>query len=310
MCNWGSMIRQMMAMNKPQFTVVTLMPDMVRAFFQDGLVGEAIDQERIGLKLISLREFGKGAHHTVDDRIFGGSDGMLLKPEPLSECLDLILKDNPNARLIHLSPRGKLLTSEVAQSMAANLSQEMVLISSRYAGIDERLIQEYSIEEVSIGDYVLTGGELAACVVIEVVSRFIPGVLGNSESSKNDSFQDGLLEGPQYTRPQTWRGHSVPEVLLCGDQKLITDYEKLSAIETTLRYRPELIIKEGELRGEQSDKIGQYLRTVDVILSGLETRRSALTVGNRNLSHFSKVIELGEKLKRALQSAKHKIKQF
>lgn len=226
-----------------KFTVVSLMPELVRSAFKTGLVGQAIAKGLVGLDAINPREFGEGSHRAVDDRVFGGSDGMLMQPEPLAKCLDQILSDyaqTEKPRLIHLSPRGELFTDRMARDMADS-ARDFVLISSRYAGVDQRFLDEYDVQEISIGDYVLSGGELPSCILIEAIARHVPGVLGNSASSAKDSFHDGLLEGPQYTRPKAWRDREVPGVLLCGDQKLISYYERLQALKVTAERRPELL---------------------------------------------------------------------
>jgi tRNA (guanine37-N1)-methyltransferase len=176
---------------------------------------------------------------------------MLMQAEPLAKCLDEVLqlhqslRNEPSRlRVIHLSPRGQILTDSLAREIAI-ANQEVVLISTRYAGVDERLLQEYAIEEISIGDYILSGGEIPACVLIEAVARHIPGVLGNTVSSQVDSFHDGLLEGPQYTRPRSWRNRVVPDILLCGDQALIKDFHRLLSIKVTAERRFDLIQRFG-----------------------------------------------------------------
>lgn len=228
-----------------KFTVISLMPEMIHAAFQSGLVGQAIKRGDVILETRNPREFGEGAHRSVDDRVFGGSDGMLMQAEPLAKCIDQILNQRTaRPRLIHLSPRGQMLDDKRARQFGAD-GTDIVLIASRYAGIDERLIEEFDIEEVSIGDFVLSGGELPACVLIDAVSRHLPGVLGNSVSSQRDSFHDGLLEGPQYTRPRSWRNREVPETLLSGDQTLVADFQKLQSIEVTANRRFDLIRRVG-----------------------------------------------------------------
>lgn len=224
-----------------KFTVVSLMPELVRSAFQNGLVGQAIAKGLVGLETFNPREFGEGVHRTVDDRVFGGADGMLMQPEPLAKCLDKVLESSTSQpRVIHLSPRGTPFSDRLAREIASTAS-DVVLVASRYAGVDQRWLDEYDVEEISVGDYVLSGGELPACILIDAVARHVPGVLGNSASSVKDSFHDGLLEGPQYTRPQVWRGRDVPAILLCGDQKLIADFEKLQALKVTAERRPELL---------------------------------------------------------------------
>lgn len=240
-----------------KFTVISLMPEIVHAAFQSGLVGQAIQRGDVTLETHNPREFGEGAHRSVDDRVFGGADGMLMQAEPLAKCIDQILSRRATRpRMIHLSPRGQLLDDQMARRLAAD-GTEIVLLASRYAGVDERLIEEFGIEEVSIGDFVLSGGELPACVLIDAVARHLPGVLGNSVSSQRDSFHDGLLEGPQYTRPRSWRKREVPEILLSGDQALVADFQKLQSMEVTANRRFDLIRRVG---------VGVTLQEIDGIL--------------------------------------------
>lgn len=223
-----------------QFVVVTIMPDLVTSSFQDGLIGQAIKKGLIGLETFNPRKFSEGPHHSIDDRVFGGGDGMLMQAEPLARAVDEIRTRFPESRVVHLSPRGRVLTDAVASEIAKT-SKPLILISSRYAGVDQRFIDAYCDDEISIGDYVLSGGELPACVLIDAVSRKLPGVLGNEKSSSDDSFSDGLLESDQFTRPREWRGMDVPQVLLCGDPKLIEDWRFLNSVQMTLENRPDLL---------------------------------------------------------------------
>lgn len=232
-----------------RFMVVTIMPDLVTSAFRDGLVGQALDKGLLQLETLNPRKFSEGPQHghhrSVDDRVFGGSDGMLMQAEPLAKSVEEIREKYPKAKILHLSPRGRVFDDRFAKELASEFcgksDSALVLIASRYAGIDQRFIDAFCDDEISIGDYVLSGGELPACVVIDAVARHVPGVLGNAESPDSDSFSNGLLEGAQYTRPREWRGKSVPEILLCGDPKLIDDWRYLDSVEITAQKRPELL---------------------------------------------------------------------
>jgi tRNA (guanine37-N1)-methyltransferase len=228
-----------------RFAVVTIMPEMVTSAFQDGLVGQAIKKGLIHLETLNPRKFSEGAHNSVDDRVFGGSDGMLMQAEPLAKAVEVLRSKFKKVKVVNLSPRGRVFNDQAAKDFAADLNTDpdsiLVLIASRYAGVDQRFIDLFCDDEISIGDYVLSGGELPACVVIDAIARKFPGVLGNAESSESDSFSEGLLECAQYTRPREWRGQEIPAVLLCGDPKLIEDWRYLHSLTVTAEKRPELL---------------------------------------------------------------------
>lgn len=226
-----------------QIGVVTLFPDLIEAGLGSGLIGQALKSEAYSLTTVNPREFTTDAHHRVDDRPFGGGDGMVMMAEPLALSVEKLKAKMPEARVIHLSPRGKVWSHALACEWAKE-NRDLILIASRYAGADERFIEEFCDCEISIGDFVVSGGELPAMLVIDSVLRQREGVLGNKESSLNDSFADGLLEAPQYTRPQEWRGHEVPEILLSGDHKKLEAYQRLSSVVTTLERRPDLLNRE------------------------------------------------------------------
>lgn len=216
--------------------VITLFPDMIENAVSYGVLGQALKSELFSVRAHSPRESADDRHRTVDDRPFGGGDGMIMLPETLEKTL-LKVKHN-TSKVIYLSPQGKPLDD----TMARRLSKEnhLIFICGRYGGIDQRIINSYVNEEVSIGDYVLSGGELGALVLIDALSRFIPGVLGHSESSENDSFSQGLLEHPNFTRPREYLGQQVPEVLLSGNHKLISDWKQNVSALVTLKKRPDL----------------------------------------------------------------------
>jgi tRNA (guanine37-N1)-methyltransferase len=225
------------------FHVVTLFPEMLEAAARAfGVVGQAIARGEIGLTTVTPREFTTNVHHTIDDRPFGGGDGMIMMAEPLAQAVDKLRPSlGAHPRIIHVSPRGARLDDKKARELAQ--ATDLVIVTSRYGGADQRFLNECVDEEISIGDYILTGGELAALVIIDAVGRLQPGVLGNEASSSNESFagSNGLLEHPQYTRPREWNGHAVPATLLCGDHAKIALFQEALSVAITILRRPELL---------------------------------------------------------------------
>lgn len=220
------------------FTVITLFPEMIHQTLKFGLMGQALEQKIFTVNTINPRDFANGVHKAVDDRPFGGSDGMLLQAEVLQNSLMKAREANPEALTIFLSPQGQPLTENKLQELMKHKS--LILLSARYAGIDQRLINAEVDQEISIGDYVLNGGELPALVLIEAISRQIPGVLGHANSASKDSFKDGLLEAPAFTRPREWQGQDVPEVLLSGNHSLILEWQNNMSWVVTKEKRPDL----------------------------------------------------------------------
>lgn len=219
--------------------VLTLFPEIFHYFFQWSIIGRAVDKNLVKLNSINIRDFSKDKHKRVDDYPYGGGPGMVMKPEPIYEAIESIRKKN--SKVIYLSPKGKVYN----QDMAKKLSKEehLILLSGHYEGIDNRIVENYVDVEISIGDYVLTGGELPAMVIIDSVIRLIPGVLSNEESYKDESHYHGLLEYPQYTRPRIFREHSVPDILLSGDHKKVEEWRRFQSLKTTYINRKELINK-------------------------------------------------------------------
>lgn len=231
----------------PRIDVITLFPEMIESAVHHGVLGQALKSDLLSVKAHTPREFASDRHRTVDDRPFGGGDGMIMLPETLEKNLQKL--KHKNSRVIYLSPQGDVLTDRKARQLASE--EHLVLICGRYGGIDQRIINHYVDEELSIGDYVLSGGELGALVVIDALSRFIPGVLGHVDSADKDSFSEGLLEHPNFTRPRQYLGEDVPEVLLSGNHKLIADWkEKVSAL-VTLKKRPDLFQEYLEVQREK-----------------------------------------------------------
>jgi tRNA (guanine37-N1)-methyltransferase len=220
--------------------IITLFPNMFAGPFAESIIGRAIEHNLVTIMVHNLRDYGQGKHHVVDDRPYGGGPGMVLKPEPLFELVEEI-KGGDRVPVILLSPQGRLFCQNVAQELATH--EQLVLICGHYEGVDERICEHLVSDEISIGDYVLTGGELAAMVVVDAVVRLLPGVLGSEESPRDDSHAGGLLEYPQYTRPQVYRGWAVPQVLLSGNHSQVARWRKEQSLLRTLARRPEFLEK-------------------------------------------------------------------
>jgi len=227
--------------------ILTLFPQMFQGMFEAGIMKRAIEQKLVSVGVHNIRDYTHDKHHTADDYPYGGGAGMVLKPEPIFEAVESIERE-ANTPIILLSPQGRLFTQKVAQELAQY--SQLVLICGRYEGVDERVREHLASDEISIGDYVLSGGELAAMVVIDSVFRLVPGVLGSEASPLDDSHVSGLLEYPQYTRPASYRGWAVPEVLLSGNHAQIDSWRREQAIRRTYKQRPELLEK-AELSSEE-----------------------------------------------------------
>lgn len=215
--------------------ILTIFPELFPGFLGHSLTGKALEEGKWSLECVNIRDYAFDKHGSVDDTPCGGGAGMVMRPDVLGAAL----KAHSGGRLINMSPRGKPLT----QSLVKELSREdeLTVICSRFEGIDQRVLDAFKVEDISIGDYVLTGGEQAAQIMLDAVIRLLPGVLGNAASLDNESFEDNLLEHPQYTRPVVWEGLEVPEVLLSGHHQKIADWRRQTAIEITKRQRPDLI---------------------------------------------------------------------
>lgn len=221
------------------FDVLTIFPDFFVSPLQEGIIQRALQDGKIEVGVHNIRDYALDRHRMTDDRPFGGGEGMVMKPEPLAECLKTVTAGDVPTRVILLSPKGTLFTQATAHRLTAY--SRLVFVCGRYEGVDERFRVKYVDEEVSIGDYVLTGGELAALVLIDAVSRLLPGVLGCEDSAANDSFSCGLLKHTQYTRPRIFEGSAVPDVLLSGDHAAITRHRFVESVMITLERRPELL---------------------------------------------------------------------
>lgn len=237
--------------------VVTIFPDMVRSIAEYGVVGRAVEKGLVSLGCQDPRDFTHDAHRTVDDRPYGGGPGMVMKYEPAAAAIDAARKALPaGVPVVCLSPQGRLFDQAAAQRFAG--LPGMILLAGRYEGIDERLIESRVDEELSLGDFVLSGGEIAAMAVIDAVVRLIPGVLGDETSALEDSFSNGLLDYPHYTRPEVIDGRRVPEVLLSGDHARIARWRYQQALGRSYVRRPDLVSKL-ELNDEQKQLLDEFL---------------------------------------------------
>lgn len=223
-------------------TLVTLFPEMAKAITEFGVTRRAVENTQLAVHTVNPREFTEDRHRTVDDRPFGGGPGMVMKVAPLEKALVAAKQNNPGARVVYLSPQGEPLTQRKAQALADQPG--LILLAGRYEGVDERLLDAHVDEQISIGDYVLSGGELPALVLIDAVSRLIPGVLGHQDSAGQDSFSgelENLLDCPHYTRPEVYEGEAVPEVLLSGNHEKIRRWRLKQALGRTWKRRPDLL---------------------------------------------------------------------
>ncbi|MEN6356607.1 MAG: tRNA (guanosine(37)-N1)-methyltransferase TrmD [Armatimonadota bacterium] len=234
--------------------IITTIPQMIDAVTGESILGRARQRGLIEINAVNLRDFTHDKHRTTDDAPFGGGPGMVMKPEPVFEAVESLKARVPGIkpRILLMTPQGRRFD----QKMAAELAREshVIIICGRYEGVDERIREHLATDEVSIGDYVLTGGELAALVIADAVSRLIPGVLGDETSPETDSFSSGLLEYPQYTRPVDFRGMSVPEVLVSGNHAKIAQWRREKSLERTLKRRPDLLVS-APLTEEDKDLI-------------------------------------------------------
>jgi tRNA (guanine37-N1)-methyltransferase len=222
-----------------RFDVVTIFPAMIQQAVAAGIVGRAIDRGTLNVAVHDLRAFTTDRHRVVDDVPYGGGPGMVLKPEPICRALDAIEGDeSPKPLVVLTSPQGERFSQAVAERLAA--ASRLVIVCGRYEGVDER-VKARVHEEISIGDYVLSGGELAALVIVDAVARLVPGVVGDEQSVAEDSFSRGLLDFPHYTRPADWDGHKVPDVLLSGNHAEIRRWRKREALARTYARRPDLL---------------------------------------------------------------------
>ena len=226
-----------------KFVVLTIFKEMFDAFVNTSIIGRAIEKNIVSIDVIDIRDFTEDKHNRVDFPPYGGGSGMVMSAEPLSKAIDYSIEklDSNNYDILYMSPRGKVLNYSLSKELS-NSNKDYIIICGHYEGIDERIIEEYNVKEISIGDYVLTGGELASQVLMDSVIRLLPGAITEG-SLDEESHTNGLLEYPQYTKPYDFRGRKVPDVLISGHHKNIADYRKEESIRITKKFRPDLIEK-------------------------------------------------------------------
>jgi tRNA (guanine37-N1)-methyltransferase len=246
------------------FTVLTLFPELFDPFFHHGMIQRGMDKDLISGRSVNIRDFSVDRHNTVDDRPYGGGSGMVMKPEPLKAAVHEAKKKFPDAKVILMTPQGSPFNQQKAVELASART-DLIFICGRYEGIDERVYTTLADEEISIGDYVMTGGELAAMVIIDAVARLIPGVLGCSDSSKSDSFIDDRLEYAQYTRPEMFGDLPVPEILLSGNHEKIRQWRQTSSLQRTFLKRPDLFLKQ-RLSHEEKMIISRWCQELESLV--------------------------------------------
>ncbi len=225
--------------------IATLFPAMCEAVLNESVIGRARRAGYITLKCHNIRDYTLDKHRRVDDKAYGGGTGMVIQAQPVYDCIRAVrdeLGEAAKPRLIYLSPQGKTLTQELVKELSAE--ENLILLCGHYEGIDQRVLDELSAEEISVGDYVVTGGELPALILTDAVARLCPGVLPNEDAYSIESHYNGLLEHPQYTRPEVWRGRAVPEILISGHHAKIQEWQEKMARKTTEKKRPDLLEKE------------------------------------------------------------------
>jgi len=248
-----------------EFTVLTLFPELMTAFFEHGMIHRGIERKLITGNCVNIRDFSCDKHKTVDDRPYGGGSGMVMKPEPLEAAISFARMKSPAARVILMSPQGIKFDQKKACDLAAG-KENLIFICGRYEGIDERVYTQFVDEEISIGDYVMTGGELAAMAIIDSVSRMIPGVLGSCASFQADSFIDDRLEYAQYTRPEVFNDICVPGVLLSGNHEKIRQWRKRSSLQRTFIKRPDLFETQ-QPTVEEKNILRQWCRELETLVN-------------------------------------------
>ncbi|MBN1105793.1 MAG: tRNA (guanosine(37)-N1)-methyltransferase TrmD [Deltaproteobacteria bacterium] len=234
--------------------ILTLFPDLFSSFLKESILGRAVQKGLVDIRLTNIRSFARGPHHVTDDRPYGGGDGMVMKPGPIYRALQSLERVGGRSLVVLLTPQGRAFEQSIAWELSG--FDQLILICGRYEGVDERIRTSCVDLDLSIGDYVLSGGELAAMVVVDAVSRLVPGVLGGTRSNLEDSFEDGLLEYPHYTRPRVFQDQEVPPVLLSGDHERIRRWRRTQSIRRTLERRPDLLMR-ANLKEEDKAILGQ-----------------------------------------------------
>ncbi len=228
---------------KAGFDIITIFPEIFSSYLGESILQRALEKHLIDIKIYNLRDFSENKHKTVDDYPYGGGPGMVMKIEPIFNAIGSIKSDGIERLTVLLSPQGRVFNQKIAESLLG-LNKRIIFLCGRYEGIDERVRELFADDEISIGDYIMTGGELAALVIIDTIARLIPGVLGDNESFKEESFTSGILDYPHYTRPSEFKGIKVPEILLSGNHQEIKRWRRGQALRRTLIKRPDLIAPE------------------------------------------------------------------
>ena len=226
-----------------RFDILTLFPDLFSPFIEKGIIGRAVKKGLVDIRLTDIRSFARGAHNVTDDRPYGGGNGMVMKPGPIYRAIESVERAEGRSLVILLTPQGSTFNQPIAWELSRQ--HQLILVCGRYEGVDDRIRSKYIDLELSIGDYVLSGGEVGAMVLVDAVSRLVPGVLGGDRSTREDSFEDGLLEYPHYTRPRIFKGMEVPSVLLSGNHEEIRLWRRTQSLKRTLERRPDLLKKAG-----------------------------------------------------------------
>ena len=224
-----------------KINIMTIFPNMFNDFKRESLIGKAIDKNILEINVYNIRDYTLQRANSVDDEVYGGGNGMLMMAQPIYDCYKKIVEGKSNVKTYYMSPKGKTFNQDMAISMSK--LDEIIILCGHYEGVDERALQLINAEEISIGDYVLTGGEIPAMVVIDSLARFVKGVLSNEESTDEESFRNNLLEYPQYTRPYEYEGLKVPDILISGDHKKVSNWKLEQSIEITKKNRPDLYEK-------------------------------------------------------------------
>ena len=260
------------------FAVLTIFPKMFDPFWEHGIIKRAIEQKKISVSAIDIRDFATGKHRSTDDRPYGGGCGMVMKPEPLAAAIREAIKQAPFAKKILLTPQGRRFDQRVAEEFSS--LSGLILICGRYEGVDERICQDFIDDEISIGDYILTGGELAAMIVIDALTRLIPGVLGDKDSAEKETFSDNILKHGQYTRPVRFEGNEVPEVLLSGNHKEIDNWRLETSLIRTFLKRPDLL-EDRTLSEQEINILKKWCIDIEKIIHNQSVRGSGSLSGDQ-----------------------------
>lgn len=246
-----------------KLAVLTIFPELFVPFWEHGIIRRAVEGNKISASAVNIRDFAEGRHHSTDDSPYGGGCGMVMNAPPLAAAIRGVRSGMPGAHAILLTPQGRVFNQDIARELAEK--NGLIFVCGRYEGIDERICQDFADDEISIGDYVLTGGELAAMVIIDAVTRLIPGVLGGEDSAEKDSFSEGLLEHAHYTRPRVFEGMEVPEILLSGHHKEIDKWRLESSLIRTFLKRPDML-KNRPLNKQESEILKKWCLDIENIL--------------------------------------------